>query len=131
MFQTNPAGTSMFHQPYEEGTTYIYSHARAGMFLPMLEASLRQNGRQMLGAVIQVYTDDGRLWLYEIFQVKRHATDYSLATDVPPGEHRLILQTSEGGHGHIPKLQVGARLLSVQQSTISAATPTPHPRICF
>ena len=131
MFQTNPPGTSLFHQPYDQGTTYLFSHARVGMFLPLLDASLIQNGKQMLGAIVQVYTSDGRLWLYEIFQVKRHATDYSLATDVPAGEHRLILQTSEGGHGHIPKLQVAARLLNVQQATLAAANPTPHPRICF
>lgn len=117
-------------QPYQVGTTYVFAHARAGMFLPLLEASMRSNGAAMLGSLVELYTSDGRLYVYEIFQVKRHATDLDLAFDYPPGEHRLILQTSEGPHGHIPKLQVAARLLTVRAASLSAANPQPHPRIC-
>jgi hypothetical protein len=120
-----------FGQPFDAETTYLFAHARAGMFLPLLDASLVHNGAQMLGKLVQVYTNDGRMWLYEIFQVKRHATDFWLAWDVPTGEHRLILQTSEGGKGHIPKLQVAARLLAVEQRSVAEATPAPKPLICF
>ncbi len=84
----------------------------------------------MIGALVQVYTDDGRLYLYEIFQVKRHATDFVLADDVKPGERRLVLQTSEGPKGHVPKLQVAARLLSSQPASPREATPKPRPRVC-
>lgn len=120
-----------FMQPYEEGTTYVFAHARTGMFLPLLDASLKKNGASMLGSLVEIYTNDGKLWIYEIFLVKRHATDLALAFDYPPGEHRLVLQTSEGGKGHIPKLQVAARLLSTREVSLETANPTPHPRICY
>ena len=119
-----------FVQPYEPGTTYVYAHARAGMFLPMLAASQERDGASMLGSLVQVYTSDGRVWLYEIFQVKRHATDFSLAFDVPEGERRVILQTSEGPTGHIPKLQVAGRLIGEQRVSAPVANPVPVPRVC-
>lgn len=117
-------------QPGEQGTAYIYAHAQRGMFLPMLRASWRNDGREMIGALVEVYTSDLRLHLYEIFRVKRHATDLSLAFELEPGEHRLVLQTSEGPEGTIPKLQVAARPISVVPSTATEALPEPQPRPC-
>jgi hypothetical protein len=100
------------------------------MFLSLLEASTRNNGQELLGGLVQVYTSDDKLYLYEIFRVKRHATDFTLATDVGTDEQRLILQTSEGPRGTIPKLQVAARLLNVQAATPEEARPSPRPRAC-
>ena len=120
----------IFRQPAEEGTTYIYAHAREGMFLPLLRASERNNGRSMLGDLVQVYTADGQLYLYEIFDVKRHSRNFRLADEVPPGEHRLVLQTSEGPKGTIPKLQVAARMLSVGSVPLAEANPKPKARDC-
>jgi hypothetical protein len=118
-------------QPGQPGmTTYIYGHAREGMFLPLLEASTRDNGKELLNALVQVYTSDAKVYLYEIFRVKRHALDFSLATDVGADEQRLVLQTSEGPKGTIPKLQVAARLLNVQAATPEEARPSPKPRVC-
>lgn len=119
-----------FAQPGVVGTTYLYGHAREGMFLPLLQESERQNGKGILGALIQVYTTDGKVYLYELFQVKRHATDFDLANDLEPGEQRLILQTSEGPSGTVPKLQVAARFLNVQPGNVREATPKPHPVPC-
>lgn len=117
--------------PAEKGkTAYIYAHAREGMFLPLLEASQRDDGAELLGALVQVYTDDDHLFIYEIFRVKRHATDFSLASSVGPNEQRVVLQTSEGRKGTIPKLQVAARLLSVQAANHAEAHPKARPRIC-
>jgi hypothetical protein len=118
-----------FVQPGEEGTTYIYAHAREGMFLPLLEASSVDDGASMLGALVQVYTRDDRRYLYEVFAVKRHATDFSIA-ETAPGEHRVVLQTSEGPRGTIPKLQVAARLLSSESVDPALAVPSPRPRVC-
>ena len=59
-------------QPGEKGATYLYAHARTGMFLPFLDASKVNNGRRMLGMLVQVYTSDNKLHLYEINQVRRH-----------------------------------------------------------
>ncbi|MBA3779212.1 MAG: hypothetical protein H0X16_07940 [Chloroflexi bacterium] len=119
--------------PGREGTTYLFAHAREGMFLPLLLESQREDGAGMLGALAQVYTRDEILYLYEISVVKRHATDFDLATDLEEGEHRLILQTSEGPSGTVPKLQVAARLIDIQElddPDPDVVAPEPHPRIC-
>jgi hypothetical protein len=120
----------IFGQPSQPGTTYLYGHAREGMFLPLLKASERNNGKGMIGDLVQVYTTDGTVYLYEIFEVKRHSRDFALADDVPPGEQRLILQTSEGPKGTIPKLQVAARLVSIGTVTLDEANPKAKPRDC-
>ncbi|MBA2557657.1 MAG: sortase [Chloroflexi bacterium] len=121
---------TVYAQPGQVGTTYLYGHAREGMFLPLLEESERQDGQGMLGALIQVYTSDGRVYLYELFEVKRHATDFALANDLEPGEHRLILQTSEGPRGTVPKLQIAARLLNDQPADLEESNPEPAPVAC-
>lgn len=130
-----PCDVALFHdafeQPADEGATYIYGHAQEGMFLPLLDASLRRDGASLLGALVEVYTDDNRLFVYEIDLVKRHALDFSLALDVPDGEHRLVLQTSEGPLGTVPKLQVSARLISEIPADSGEAHPRARPRGCY
>ncbi|CAN5772892.1 hypothetical protein BH24CHL8_BH24CHL8_05680 [soil metagenome] len=130
-----PCDVAIFHdafgQPGEDGSTYLYAHAREGMFLPLLEASERQDGASLLGALVEVYTAADRLFVYEIFRVRRHALDFSLALDVPPGEQRLVLQTSEGPRGTVPKLQVAARLVSELTATSEEAQPRPRPVACY
>jgi hypothetical protein len=119
-----------FRQPYQAGTTYIYAHAREGMFLPLLRASQRSDGAELIGRLVQVYTSDNSLYVYEIFAVKRHVRDFAIANNVPRGEHRLVMQTSEGPGAQYPKLQVAARLVSVQSAAPHDAQPVPRPRIC-
>ena len=119
-----------FSDPGEPGTTYLYAHARRGMFLPLLEQSETNDGAGMIGALVEVYTADSQLHLYEINIVKRHATDLTLAYQLEPGEHRLIMQTSEGPGGHIPKLQVAAKPIAVYPATPEEALPSPEPRVC-
>jgi hypothetical protein len=120
-----------FSNPGQPGTTYLYGHARAGMFLPLLDESQEpDNGASMIGALVNLYTADLKLHIYQIDVVKQHATDLSLAYDLDPGQHRLIMQTSEGPHGTIPKLQVAATPIGIYTSTAAEALPTPHPRVC-
>jgi len=119
-----------FVKPGQSGTTYIYAHAQRGMFLPLLRASQRNNGASMIGALVEVYTNDNQLHLYEIFRVKRHATDLSL-TVVPDGVHQLVLQTSEGVSGTVPKLQIAARPIAVVAVDPAEANPRPRPRVCL
>lgn len=119
-----------YEDPGRSGTTYIYAHARPGMFLPLLEASLVDDGRSLLGVDALVYTNDARLYTYRIFLVKRHATDFSLAEEVPPDERRLVLQTSEGPRGTIPILQVAARLVSTAAADLDDAHPVARPAVC-
>lgn len=117
-------------QPGELGSTYIYAHARDGMFLPLLTSSLRNNGDGMLGSLVEVYTDDDLRYVYAISKVKRHATDYSLPDAVAAGVSQLVLQTSEGPKGTVPKLQILATLQDTLPADPAAAHPKAQPRDC-
>jgi hypothetical protein len=120
-----------FQQPGQDGSTYIYAHARDGMFLPLLTAAERHDGASLIGDLVQVYADDNREYVYEITLVKRHAIDFSLADDVPPGVSQLVLQTSEGPAGTVPKLQILAEPIDVLTATPADAHPRAHPRACY
>ena len=133
--QYPPCDVAIYHpafvQPGEPGTTYLYAHARDGMFLPLLTASERQNGAGMIGSLVEVYTDDDLRYVYAITLVKRHALDFSIADNVPAGVSQLVLQTSEGPRGTVPKLQVLAELQDVLPATDAAAHPKAKPRACY
>jgi hypothetical protein len=116
------------HQPGEQGATYIYAHARTGMFLPLLTESRRNGGERMLGMLVQVYTADDRLHLYEISEVLPHQT--TLDRPIAAATEELWLQTSEGPRGTIPKLQVVAKPLSSGPADPADAHPAPKPVTC-
>ena len=79
--------------------TYLFAHARDGMFGPDLRARDRRSTSptKMLGMIVQVYTDDNKLYLYEIDKVLLHQLnlDAAFAADT----EQLWLQTSEGPAG--------------------------------
>lgn len=112
-------------------TTWIYGHAREGMFLRLLEASEVEGGASLIGRSALVYTDAGRRFEYRITDVQRHATDRSSARDVPADGGRLVLQTSEGPKGTVPKLQVVAELVDIKPSTMKESSPPAKPRGCY
>jgi hypothetical protein len=124
------AYVTLFGQPYEDGITYISAHARKGMFLPLLEASQRADGQELIGMTVQVFVSDGRRFGYRIERVNPHATDYSVVDGIPLDEQTLILQTSEGPVGTLEKLQVIAALESESGGDLAAANPEAHPRDC-
>jgi len=115
-------------RPGLPGTTYVYAHARTGMFLPILEESLRANGKRMVGMLVEVYTSDDMLFLYEVTQVLRHQTnlDPAYRTDA----EQVILQTSEGPRGTIEKTMVLARPLGSGPADPALARPEAHPVTC-
>ena len=115
-------------QPGEGRATYLYAHARAGMFLPILDASLVQNGKQMLGMVVEVWTSDDQHLLYEITEVRRHQVTLQDAIDAPGEE--LWLQTSEGPRGTLGKTQVVAMPLSQGAADHTDAHPVAKPVDC-
>jgi hypothetical protein len=120
-----------FQQPGQPGSTYIYGHAREGMFLPLLDASARGNGASLIGDLVQVYTDDNREYVYAITVVKRDATDFALAENAPPGVSQLVVQTSEGPAGTAPKLQILAAPIGVLSATRADSHPKAKPRGCY
>ena len=123
---------AMYHealgQPGQGRATYLYAHARTGMFLPILDASKVDNGAAMLGMIVEVYTSDDQLFLYEVTEVRRHQLDLDAA--VAATTEQLWLQTSEGPKGTRPKTQVVARFLSTGAADHAAAHPVAAPVVC-
>jgi hypothetical protein len=115
-------------QPGQGRATYIYAHAREGMFLPLLTASQNNDGRRMLGMTVEVYTSDNWLFLYTITEVRRHTL--SLQDAIDTRTERLWMQTSEGPEGTVPKLQVVADFLTADRTDPESAHPKPRPRVC-
>jgi hypothetical protein len=111
-------------QPGLPGATYLYAHAREGMFLPLLETA----DPKLQGLLVQVYTSDNLVFLYEITEVRRNQSSLDEAFAVR--EEELWLQTSEGPRGTIGKTQVIALPISVGPADPADANPTPKPVSC-
>lgn len=111
-------------RPGYPGTTYLYAHARKGMFLPILESA----NRAMLGMLVQVYTNDNQVFLYEVTRVLRNQSNLDLAFAAT--DEQLMLQTSEGPRGTIGKTMLIARPLSVGPADPKLANPTARPIAC-
>jgi Sortase domain len=116
-------------QPGSGRATYIFAHARDGMFGPIYNLVMVQHTPdKMVGMIVQVYTSDNKLYLYEITNVYPHqlTLDRALAAT----QEELWLQTSEGPHGTPGKTQMLAMPLSVGDADPADAHPTPHPVVC-
>jgi hypothetical protein len=124
------AYVTRFSQPYETGVTYISAHAQKGMFAPLLKASQEADGQALIGKRVDVYTNDGQRFSYEIDRVVRHALDYAVLATISFDEQTLVLQTSEGPYGTLEKLQVVAALVEETTVDVAEANPEPHPRDC-
>ena len=126
---------AMYHEafgpPGDPRGTYIYAHARKGMFLPLLDASQKNNGAAMKGMIVDVYTSDDMLFLYEVIEVRRHVpASFNLTKLYDEGAGLLWLQTSEGPNHTYPKLMLKAMLLSSGPADHAAANPTAKPVNC-
>ena len=123
------ADKDVFGQPGEGRATYIYSHARDGMFGPIYNLAIRdRTPNKMLGMIVQVYTNRNRLFLYEIRSVRLHITNLDNA--MSRAKEEIWLQTSEGPAGTKGKTQVIGRFLSVEDATKKEAQPKPKPIRC-
>jgi hypothetical protein len=116
-------------RPGRKGATYLYSHARDGMFGPIYHYAMEvHKPRKLLGMVVQVYTDDSMVYMYEIKEVRLHQTslDDPLTTD----NQELWLQTSEGPKGTVGKTQVRASLISSGVADYKESHPKAKPVRC-
>jgi hypothetical protein len=117
------------HQPGQGGATYLYAHARDGMFGPIYHLAIEvKKPQKMLGMLAQVYTSDDQLFEYYVTEVRLHQT--SLADAIGATTEQLWLQTSEGPKGTVGKTQLLAELLFVQPADHADAHPIPHPVNC-
>jgi hypothetical protein len=122
MYLVDPSGR--IGQPGQDRATYLFAHAREGMFLPLLE----KRERTQRGAIVEVWTSDDLRFLYEIVDVRRNQT--SLDDPLEADSEELWLQTSEGPRGTVGKTQVLARPLSVERADPKDAHPKARPVDC-
>ena len=116
-------------QPGEDRATYLFAHARDGMFGPIYKLAIQQNNaRKMLGMIVQVYASDDKLYLYEIREVRLHQLNLDDAASATSEE--LWLQTSEGPKGTPGKTQLRAFPISVGQADPKDAHPKAKPVAC-
>jgi hypothetical protein len=115
-------------QPREPGITYIYAHARTGMFLPLLTRWRIDRGASLIGRTVKVWTSDSYVSYYRIVRVR--VTTNAVAGVTSLTRERLWLQTSTGPNTTYPKLIVEASRYKTVKTTYSASHPTPHPISC-
>ena len=114
-------------QPGNGRATYLYAHARPGMFEPLL---ITKSGDQ-LGLIVEVWTNDDLHFLYEITEVRRNQRDPTAFDDpIAARTEQVWLQTSEGVAGTPGKTQVLAMFVSVDRAAPGEAHPTPRPVEC-
>jgi hypothetical protein len=111
-------------QPTEPGATFIFAHARTGMFLPLLNASKVNDGAGMIGRTVYVYTSNSQVHTYAITAVRRHVKSVQSAVSVTA--EQLWLQTSEGPNFTYPKLVIIAKRTSSGPATYSMSHPAVH-----
>ena len=98
------------------------------MFLPLLNASKKNNGAAMIGKTVYVYTSKSMRYTYKITKVRRHVRDISSALKVT--DERLWLQTSEGPNSSYPKLIVVADRVASAGVSADEARPRANPKRC-
>ena len=123
---------NLFVSPGLPGATYILAYAKAGMFLPLLQASQVNNGMAMVGMRVDVYTSADWLFTYQISAVHRHVAPDAHALDGPNAATgpELWLQTSEGGSVGSTLVLVEADLVSATPASHTAAQPSPQATQC-
>jgi hypothetical protein len=118
-------------QPGNGRATYLYAHARDGMFGPIYERAIQKKSggpKSMIGMIVQIYTSDDMLYEYEVTEVRLH--QLTLDDAIRATTEELWLQTSEGPKGTPGKTQLLALPLITLPADHKAAHPTPHPVNC-
>jgi hypothetical protein len=115
-------------QPREPGITFIFAHARTGMFLPLLTRWRADRGASLICRTIKVWTSDSKVVSYRINRVRVTSNAMSGVTTL--STERLWLQTSTGPNTTYPKLIVEAYRTGTTAATYAASHPTPHPVRC-
>jgi len=115
-------------QPREPGITFIFAHARTGMFLPLLTRWKIHSGASLLGRTVKVWTSNSYVNYYRIVKVRKTSNPMAGVTSLT--SERLWLQTSTGPNTRYPKLIVEAVRYKTIKSTYASAHPTPHPVKC-
>ncbi len=115
-------------RPGRPGTTFLYAHARTGMFLPILEGARVGGGRAMVGIEVEVFTNDNWVFTYQVSEVRRHVVSLDFAYRATV--EQAILQTSEGPHGTPGRTLLIAVPSDERTASAGEAQPVAHPVAC-
>jgi hypothetical protein len=115
-------------QPREPGITFIFAHARTGMFLPLLTRWRIDRGTSLIGRTVYVWTSDNFRSTYKIDKVR--VTKDAMAGTTSLAAERLWLQTSTGPNTSYPKLVVEAHRISTAPASYAASHPVSHAHTC-
>jgi sortase family protein len=114
-------------QPGFNKATYLYAHAREGMFLPLLKTK----SFDQRGLVVEVWTSDDWLYKYKITQVRRDQPFSTGLNDPAKAKsEQLWLQTSQGPGRQYGYTQVIAKPIGARPTDHDASHPTPRPVDC-
>jgi hypothetical protein len=114
-------------QPGFGKATYLYAHARKGMFLPLLET----RAQDQRGLIVEVWTSDDWLYRYEITRVRRDQPYTTGLTDPAKAKtEQLWLQTSQGPGRRFGYTQVIAKPIEARPAGHAAAHPKARPIDC-
>ena len=127
MYLVDPAG--YLKQPGQGGATYLYAHARDGMFGPIYKLAIqKKTPKKMIGMVVEVYTSDDRVFWYEVTEVRLHQLTLDDALNATSDE--MWLQTSEGPKGTPGKTQLRAVPIAELPANHADAHPKARPVNC-
>lgn len=84
--------------PGQGSNTYLYAHARAGMFLSLWNAAV--------GDEVTVTAPDGRVLRYVVSEVRPRVAPTDVSVAQPTPDERLTLQTSTGPSPSDPRFVV-------------------------
>jgi len=115
-------------QPREPGITFIYAHARTGMFLPLLTKWKASGSAGLIGRTVRVWESDSTVSYYRIVSARKTTTPMVGASVLT--RERLWLQTSTGPNFTYPKLIVEATRYKTVKTTYAAAHPRARPIRC-
>jgi hypothetical protein len=107
------------NQPTEPGVSFVFGHARKGMYLPLLNQWNKNRGVNLIGLKAYVYTSNSMKHTYVIEKVWKSKT----LEGVFKTQEKLWLQTSTGPNYTYPKLFLEARRVSSVRVSWSEAHP--------
>jgi LPXTG-site transpeptidase (sortase) family protein len=84
--------------PGEQSNTYLYAHARRGMFLSLWDARV--------GDVVEIVLPDGGVRTYRVSEVRPRVPPDDVSVAQPTPDERLTLQTSTGASPQDPRFVV-------------------------
>jgi hypothetical protein len=113
--------------------TYLYAHARDGMFGPLWNLDKAKQLPTLIGLWVEVYTADNQDHVYQITQILPGVSVSDPAWIEKPASatsDQLWLQTSEGPYETSTKLQIVAEPIGVVAASATDSHPTGKGSVC-